>query len=52
MKKIVKETELKNLVVKIYKEEQQKILQEKWDNLTKQERIFVVEFLCSAYPKK
>jgi hypothetical protein len=52
MKKIVKESELKNLVVKIYKEEQEKILQEKWDNLSKEEKIFVVEFLRSAYPEK
>jgi hypothetical protein len=52
MKKIIKESELKNLVVKIYKEEQEKILQEKWDNLSKEEKIFVVEFLRSAYPEK
>jgi hypothetical protein len=52
MKKIVKESELKNFVVKIYKEEQEKILQEKWDNLSKEEKIFVVEFLRSAYPEK
>ena len=52
MKKIVKESELKNLVVKIYKEEQKKILQEKWDNLSKEDKIFVVEFLRSAYPEK
>ena len=44
MKKIIKESELKNLVVKIYKEEQEKILQEKWDNLSKEDKIFVVEF--------
>jgi hypothetical protein len=52
MKKILTESELKNLVVKIYKEEQEKILQEKWDNLSKEEKIFVVEFLRSAYPEK
>ena len=52
MKKIVKESELKNLVVKIYKEEQEKILQEKWDNLSKEDKIFVVEFLRSVYPEK
>lgn len=52
MKKIVKESELKNLVVKIYKEEQEKILQEKWDTLSKEDRIFVVEFLLSVYPEK
>ena len=52
MKKTLRESELKNLVVKIYKEEQEKILQEKWDNLSKEEKIFVVEFLRSAYPEK
>lgn len=52
MKKIVKESELKNLVVKIYKEEQEKILQEKWEKLSKEDKIFVVEFLRSAYPEK
>jgi hypothetical protein len=52
MKKILTESELKEQIVQIYKEEQEKILQEKWDNLSKEEKIFVVEFLRSAYPEK
>jgi len=52
MKKTITESELKERIVQIYKEEQKKILQEKWDNLFKEEKIFVVEFLRSAYPKK
>jgi hypothetical protein len=34
-------------VIQIYKEEETKILQEKWDGLTKNEKIFVLEFLRS-----
>ena len=52
MKKTITESELKEQIVQIYKEEQKKILQEKWDNLFKEEKIFVVEFLRSAYPEK
>ena len=52
MKKTITESELKERIVQIYKEEQKKILQEKWDNLFKEEKIFVVEFLRSAYPEK
>jgi hypothetical protein len=52
MKKTLTESELKERIVQIYKEEQEKILQEKWDNLSKEEKIFVVEFLRSVYPEK
>mgnify|MGYP000235534733 CR=1 FL=1 len=33
------ESELKEKMVQIYKEEQEKILQEKWDTLSKEDRI-------------
>jgi hypothetical protein len=52
MKKTITESELKEHILQIYKEEQEKILQEKWDTLSKEDRIFVVEFLRSAYPEK
>lgn len=52
MKKTITESELKEHILQIYKEEQEKILQEKWDTLSKEDKIFVVEFLRSAYPEK
>lgn len=52
MKKTLTESELKERIVQIYKEEQEKILQEKWDKLSKEDKIFVVEFLRLAYPEK
>ena len=52
MKKTITESELKGHILQIYKEEQEKIVQEKWDKLNKEEKVFVVEFLRASYPEK
>jgi len=49
--KVVNESELKDTILKIYKEEQYKILEEKWNKLSKQDKIFVVEFAKAVYPE-
>jgi len=49
---IIKESDLKERFSKIYKEEQIKILEEKWDKLSKNDKLFVVEFLKQIYPNK
>ena len=41
MKKTITESELKGHILQIYKEEQEKIVQEKWDKLNKEEKVFV-----------
>jgi len=46
------ESELKNKMVQIYKEEQIKILDEKWNKLSGVDRQFVLEFLKLLYPEK
>ena len=46
------ESELKNKMVQIYKEEQIKILDEKWNKLSGSDRQFVLEFLKVLYPEK
>jgi hypothetical protein len=46
------ESELKETMVKIYKEEQIKLLDEKWNKLSGIDRQFVLEFLKVIYPKK
>ena len=52
MKKILTETELKEHVIQIYKEEQFKLVQEKWESLSRRDKKFVIEFYNSLYPKK
>lgn len=46
------ESELKETMVKIYKEEQIKLLDEKWNKLSGIDRQFVLEFLKVIYPEK
>ena len=46
------ESELKETMVQIYKEEQLKILNEKWSKISNNDKQFVVEFLKVIYPKK
>lgn len=46
------ESELKETMVKIYKEEQLKLLDEKWNKLSGIDRQFVFEFLKVIYPEK
>jgi len=46
------ESELKETMVKIYKEEQIKLLDEKWNKLSGLDRQFVLEFLKVIYPEK
>ena len=50
--KILSEDELKTTINKIYKEEQIKIIKERWELLEDYEKKFVVEFLKLAYPEK
>jgi hypothetical protein len=46
------ESELKDKIVQIYKEEQYKILEEKWNKLSKEDKMFVVEFAKEIYPEQ
>jgi len=52
MNKIYSESELDNKIYKIYKEEQLKVIQEKWDNLSGKDKRFVLEMLKQLYPEK
>jgi hypothetical protein len=52
MKKILTESELKEHVIQIYKEEQFKLVQEKWESLSRRDKKFVIEFYNTLYPKK
>jgi hypothetical protein len=49
---IINKHEFKDVVNKIYLEEQKNILNEKWSKLSKGEKIFVLEFLKVIYPDK
>lgn len=49
---ILNEVQFNKKIEQIYKEEQIKILQEKWDKLTGKEKTFVIEFLKHVNPKK
>jgi len=49
---ILKESELKEKFSQIYKEEKIKILEEKWNRLSENEKEFVFEFLKVIYPEK
>jgi len=46
------ESELKDRIFQIYKEEQYKILEEKWNKLSKEDKIFVFEFAKKIYPEQ
>lgn len=46
------EDQLKDKVSTIYREEQIKVLEEKWSKLSKKDKVFVVEFLKAVYPEK
>jgi hypothetical protein len=48
---ILTETQLKFRLVEIYKEEQFKILEEKWDKLSSSDKKFVIEFIKEFSPK-
>jgi len=49
---VIKESELKKTIIQIYKEEKLKVLQEKWDKLSSDDKKFVVEFLMITQPEK
>ena len=44
------ESELKDRIFQIYKEEQYKILEKKWNKLSKEDKIFVFEFAKKNIP--
>jgi hypothetical protein len=48
---ILNEPEFNLRVTEIYREEQFKILNEKWETLNKKEKLFVVEFYKAIYPE-
>ncbi len=48
---ILTETQLKFRLVEIYKEEQNKLLEERWDNLLPYEKKFIFEFVKEFSPK-
>jgi len=52
MKKVINESDLKKTIIRIYKEERLKVLQEKWDKLSSDDKKFVVEFLMITQPEK
>lgn len=52
MAEILKESELKNRIYEIYKEEYISIIDEKWNNLSKKDKIIVIEMLKTIYPEK
>jgi len=49
---VLTEKEFRDKTRQIFKEEQYKIAEEKFNNLTKVDKIFVVEFLKEIYPDK
>ena len=49
---VLTEKEFRERTRKIFNEEQLKITEEKWNSLTKVDKIFVVEFLKELYPEK
>ena len=46
------ESEFQNRLVQIYKEEQIKILEDKWAKLSKDDKLFVVEMIKCVHPDK
>jgi hypothetical protein len=51
-KNILNDSEFKTKIVEIYREEQIKLLEEKWNMLSYQDKKFVFEFLKVLYPDK
>jgi hypothetical protein len=52
MDKILNESELQDKMIQIYKEEQYKVIQEKWEKLSGKDKRFVLEMLRQTYPDK
>jgi hypothetical protein len=52
MNTVLSESEFQEKLIQIYKEEQYKVIEEKWNSLTKDDKLFVVEMLKQVYPKK
>ncbi len=50
MKKALTESELNKKIVELYREEQFKIISEKWNDLEKHEKVFVIELYKTIYP--
>ena len=46
------ESEFQNRLVEIYNEERHKIIEEKWNKLSKKDQTIVVEMLKVIYPEK
>lgn len=51
MDKILNESALNNRISEIYKEEQIKVIQEKWDKLSDTDKIIVIEMIKYYYPE-
>jgi hypothetical protein len=52
MNKTLNESQLKERILEIYKEEYITVLEEKWNKLSKNDKIVVVEMLKVIYPEK
>jgi hypothetical protein len=52
MANALSESEFQDKIVQIYKEEQLKVIEEKWNKLTKHERLLVIEMAKNIYPEK
>jgi hypothetical protein len=52
MAEILNESELQEKMIQIYKEEQYKVIQEKWEKLSGKDKKFVLEMLRQTYPDK
>ena len=51
-KSYINESEFRNKLVQLYKEEQLNYINEKWEKLPGKDRTFVIESLKSIYPEK
>lgn len=52
MSKILSESKLNERIGQIYKEEQIRVIQEKWNKLSKNDKLLVVEMLKVIYPER
>jgi hypothetical protein len=52
MSKTLNESELQEKMVQIYKEEQKKVIEEKWQKLSNKDKKMVLEMLKIQYPEK
>lgn len=50
MKEVLTESELNKKIVKLYREEQLKFLSERWNDLEKHEKVFVIELYKNIFP--